>query len=765
MLAAALCKQDDALGLGRAQSRLALLTPGIDNARLGAAVHGSGRQACLGRRVLAQVQLTSADMQAKRSSRPPALPRTRCLVIDRQNVPLHNPLESMTSSLCRPDAQNSPMTMNRHRLTPLAICAALAVAPMAQAAKPTDLSSLSLEQLLQVTVVGATKYEQKQSEVAAAVSVITRSEIKTFGWRTLGEALASLPGVSTTYDRQYGYLGMRGFGLPGDLNTRTLITINGNRVNDPVFDQGPNGRDFPLDIDLIERIEFIPGPGGAIYGQNAMFGVVNVVTRGGADLDGTELSLAQENLTRQTEVRASWGRRFDSGLEMLLSASVLHAKGQDLYFDYGASGIAGVARGADGEENRQVMVQVANGAWTAHFIAGHHRKYDPTAAYQSDPLVPGQLQQDERSVGQVQYQDRFAGDTVQLLARLFAGSEHYTSTLNFGGPFAGPANGEWAGAEVRLLLTRFDGHKLMFGTELQNNLKQDQYNLNLNHPENNISIRNKSYRTGVYVQDEWRIASTLTATLGLRFDRDKVSDWQASPRAALIWNPSTESTVKALYGRAHRAPNAFERDYRDDTTQVANPALSGETIDTVEWIVDQRLRTDFAVRASAYQWAMRDLVTLGIDPISGLSQYQAGGRIKARGLELSGDKTWSGGARLRGSVSLQHVADAAGAQLPNSPTVLSKLAFSSPLTFGGLHAGYELRHNSARRTLDGSTLGGYVISNLSLSTQSVARGVNLSINAYNLLDKRSAQPGSRTNWQNAFAQDGRSLRLKLDYSY
>jgi outer membrane receptor protein involved in Fe transport len=653
------------------------------------------------------------------------------------------------------------------RLTPAAaaVCAALALAPLALAAKPTDLSSLSLEQLLQVTVVGATKYEQKQSEVAAAVSVITRAEIKTFGWRTLGEALASLPGVSTTYDRQYGYLGMRGFGLPGDLNTRTLITIDGNRVNDPVFDQGPNGRDFPLDIDLIERIEFIPGPGGAIYGQNAMFGVVNVVTRRGADLDGTELSVAREHLPRQTEGRASWGRRFDSGLEMLMSASVLRANGQDLYFDYGASGIAGVARGSDGEENKQLMMQVTEGAWTAHFITGHHRKYDPTAAYLSDPLVSGQLQEDRRSVGQVQYQDQFAGDTVQLLARLFAGSEHYTSTLNFGGPFAGPAQGEWTGAEVRLLLTSFDGHKLLFGTELQDNRKQDQYNLDLNHPEKNISIRNKGYRAGVYVQDEWRIADTLTATTGLRFDRDKISHWEASPRAALIWNPSTESTVKALYGRAHRAPNAFERDYHDDTTQVANPALSGETIDTFEWIVDHRLRPDFAVRASAYQWVMRDLVTLGVDPSSGLSQYQAGGQIKARGLELSGDKTWSGGARLRGSVSLQHVTDAVGARLPNSPAVLGKLAFSSPLPFGGLHAGYELRYDSARRTLDGSTLGGYAISNLSLSTQSMARGLKLSVTAYNLLDKYYAQPGSRTNWQNAFAQDGRSLRLKLDYSF
>ncbi|MDH5329279.1 MAG: Plug domain-containing protein, partial [Aquincola sp.] len=139
----------------------------------------------------------------------------------------------------------------------LAVSSAFAVA--AQAA--TDLTALSLEQLLEVSVVGTSKYEQKRSEVAAAVSVITRGEIQTFGWRTLGAALASLPGIHTTYDRQYGYVGARGFGLPGDFNTRILITVNGNRLNDATYDGGPSGGAFPLDMDLIERIEFIPGPG------------------------------------------------------------------------------------------------------------------------------------------------------------------------------------------------------------------------------------------------------------------------------------------------------------------------------------------------------------------------------------------------------------------------------------------------------------------------------------------------------------------------
>jgi len=119
----------------------------------------------------------------------------------------------------------------------------LAAAPLAVAAV-SDITQMSLEQLLDVTIIGASKYEQKQDEVAAAVSVITRSEIKAFGWRTLDEALASLPGIHTTYDRQYNYIGTRGFGLPGDFNTRVLLTLNGNRLNDVVYDSAISGGRF-----------------------------------------------------------------------------------------------------------------------------------------------------------------------------------------------------------------------------------------------------------------------------------------------------------------------------------------------------------------------------------------------------------------------------------------------------------------------------------------------------------------------------------------
>jgi iron complex outermembrane receptor protein len=194
--------------------------------------------------------------------------------------------------------------------------------------------------------------------------VITRQEIQAFGWHTIAEALASLPGVYTTYDRQYSYIGVRGFGLPGDLNTRVLVTINGNRVNDPTFDQGPTGPEFPIDMDMIERIEYIPGPGGAVYGQNATLAVINIITRSGADLGsggrgGAEIAATYEEPQALTAGRASVGHVFDNGLNVLVSATDLYSRGENRYYNFGAAGVSGVAVGMDGERNQQFLVSVA----------------------------------------------------------------------------------------------------------------------------------------------------------------------------------------------------------------------------------------------------------------------------------------------------------------------------------------------------------------------------------------------------------------------
>ena len=651
------------------------------------------------------------------------------------------------------------------RCTACTVLLGLALAATFPARADTDLTALSLEQLLDVTVVGASKYEQKQSEVAASVSVITRDEIRTFGWRTLADAINSLPGVHITYDRQYSYFGMRGFGLPGDYNTRLLLTINGNRTNDVVYDAALLGREFPLDMDLIERIEFIPGPGGAVYGQNAMFGVINVITRSGAAVNGTELAAAYQDPQILRQGRASWGKLFDNGVDFLMSISGMRARGEDRFFDFGAAGISGVARNLDGERDREFFTRVARGPWSAEFVYGDRTKDDPTGSFNSDPLVAGQYERDRNLHAQIQYQDNFAGDTLQMSGRLFLSEQRFTGIFSYGSPFLSTGSSDWRGGELRLLSTAIAHHKLMIGAEYQYNARVDQTFEDQLAPINDIVINQSGHRLGVFAQDEWRIIDALTATLGVRLDRNSQSSTEASPRAALIWQATAESTFKALYGRARRAPNSFERDYGDGVSQVANPSLGDEVVNTAELVLDQSIARDLGARASIYRWKLNGLIRQGIDPVSGLAQFQSGDEVSAKGLELSANKTWGWGGHLRGSLSLQSVSNASGATEVNSPQRLIKLNFSTPLPVADMRMGYELQYDSSRHTLNGTNLGGYALSNIYLTTDRWLKGVELSAGIYNLFDKRYQQPAADNNWQNSLEQDGRSARIEARYKF
>ena len=660
----------------------------------------------------------------------------------------------------------------------LGLSLTLAMAFGARAA--TDPVDLNLETLIETPLSSdskyerkqrsAAKYEQKQSEVAAAVSVITRDEIKAFGWRTLDQALASLPGLYTTYDREYTYLGARGFGLPGDYNTRVLLAINGNRVNDGVYDAAMIGREFPLDMDLVERIEFIAGPGGAVYGQNAMFGVINVITRSGALVDGGELAAAWQSPQTLREGRASWGKVLENGVDLLLSASGMRSDGEDLFMHYpgagpGGSDIAAVAAGMDGERDQEFFARVSRGAWGLDFVYGDRRKDSPTAAYLSDPLVPGQYSRDEYLLTQLKYQDSFAGNTLDVLGRLFLGRERWFGLYYYSGAQNdSTGSSDWYGGEVRLLYTGIANHKFLLGLEMQDNPRVDQTANNLSSPGVEAEVLTTGWRVGLYAQDEWRLSDSWSTTLGLRVDRNDVTGTQWSPRAALIWQATPVTTLKALYGRAHRAPNANEAAFSDGVSLIANPDLAGERIDTLELVIDHRLANDFNVRGSIYQWTMRDIITL-IDVGGGLGQFQSGGRVEASGLELSADKTWDSGTRLRGSVSYQDADYAGGGELTNSPRWLGKLNFSSPLPWAGLRLGYELQYDAKRLTNDGSYADDACLSNLNLTASNWAKGLEVSLGIRNLFDQDYQHPASSRNWQNALEQDGRSVRLKLEYRF
>lgn len=96
--------------------------------------------------------------------------------------------------------------------------------------------------------------------------------------------------------------------------------VDGYRVNDPVYAQGTLGRELALDVDLIDRVEFVQGPGSSMYGSNAFLGVVNIISKPQSTIRSGGFAL--ERCSDQTwKARVTLGHRFDNGLETVGSAT------------------------------------------------------------------------------------------------------------------------------------------------------------------------------------------------------------------------------------------------------------------------------------------------------------------------------------------------------------------------------------------------------------------------------------------------------------
>ena len=258
------------------------------------------------------------------------------------------------------------------------------------------------------SVYGAAKYDQKVNEAPAAVTIITAEQIRKYGYRNFAQILDSVPGLLTNNDRNYGYLGIRGFNRPGDYTSRVLLLIDNHRLNDAIYDQGGSGTEMPIDVDLIDRIEIIKGPGSSLYGTNAFFGVVNVITKRGRDIKGAEVS-GEASSFNTYRSRLSYGNKFSNGVEMLVSGSFSDSEGhRELSYPAFASTNNGIAKDADRDNLYYYTGKLSYADFT--LTGGHpwRKKNVPTAAFGTVFNDNRQQTLDERTYLDLVYQYEFA---------------------------------------------------------------------------------------------------------------------------------------------------------------------------------------------------------------------------------------------------------------------------------------------------------------------------------------------------------------------
>ncbi len=638
----------------------------------------------------------------------------------------------------------------------------LAPLAMAQDPKP-DLGTLNLEQLMKVQFSTASKHSQDVSETPASVTIITRAEIRAYGYRTLPDILQGVRGFWVNSDRNYSYLGVRGVSRPGDYNTRILLLIDGHRINDNVFDQALIGTEFPLDVDLIERIEIVRGPASCLYGTNAFFGVINVITQQPPIVPTAQVSAeAGTEFMRKARVTVGLPQVLNGAL---LSASMYRSDGYDrLYFPEFNSPETnnGIASRVDGDRYGSAFALLKWKHFEFEALAGSREKLIPTGSFDTIFGDPANRTVDSRGFSELRYQRDFLSG-LQLTARWYYDSYLYKGTYAYEVNGVRElqydmAQGEWIGTEFDISSPLGHRNILTAGTEIRYNFKQVQEELLAGFP--GLYDHRSSSVVAFYGQDELRITPHVSINAGLRSDYYSTFGTAISPRIAAIFRSNEKTAIKYTFGQAFRAPNAYEMYYSDGVSVEANPTLQPETIASHSVAIERSLTPTFRVVAEGFYSKLENLLDQRLDPKTGMAQYVNMDSASGKGLEFELElrrNRW----RSDLSYTLQRGSNGStGTTLANSPLHLAKVKIQAPLR-SVLLAAAEINYISPQTTYLDSRIPDFLATNLTFSTTKPVAGFDVSASSYNLFDRRNYDPASPGLSELRLLQDGRGFRIKL----
>jgi iron complex outermembrane receptor protein len=560
----------------------------------------------------------------------------------------------------------------------------------------------------------------------------------------------------------------------GDDNSRVLLLIDGHRMNNNLTDSAYIGTDFLLDVDLIDRVEVIRGPGSVLYGNNAFFGVINVITRKGGQVNGAEASAEYAGFDTY-KIRFTAGKSFTNGVEFLLSGSYSDSRGpEQLYYptfdqrisNYPGAANNGVAANMDDDSFGSIFGSLSYSDFT---LAGgyiHREKVNPTAPNYTTFNDPRSRSVDERSYVDLKYAHDFA-EIVAVSARVYYDRTENSTGIPYssspgGEPFFQEMSaGECLGAELQLNKKLWEKDMLSVGAEYRDDFAQDDrvigppgYSL----PEKHTSQQNY----GIFAQGDFALLNQLHLDGGVRYDQYGNYDPFYSPRLALIYNPLEKSTFKAIYGTAFRAPNFQER-------SSINQSIQPEGIQSYELVYEQGIGQHLRSSVSGFYNQMDDLI---------IYQNGAYGNYNAdsQGMELALEGSWPKGLRCRASYTLQRTENLTrDGSFPDSPEHLLKFNLSVPVIREKLFASLEFQYVSSRHTVytdpsGGTTLPGvdapgFPTLNFTLFSKEIVKNLEVSASVYNLLDQSYSDPSTQGHLQDQIPQDGRSFRLKLAYRF
>lgn len=631
----------------------------------------------------------------------------------------------------------------------------------------------------------ATGSVQPLSRAPAVASVITARDIAAMGATDLDQVLESVAGLhvlswSAPFNPIYAFRG-----IASGYNTQVLVLVNGQPITSVfIGNRGQAWGGMPLEN--VARIEVIRGPGSALYGADAFSGVINVITKTAADIKGVEFG-----------VRAGTFRTRDAFVQM---GGTLGPAQAALYLRSGSSDMqnsviekdvqslldglfgsrASLAPGhlEVGRDTSDARIDVSLDAWRLRL--GWQKRKVGIGLGLADALDPTGVVPETRTYADLSYtkENILPSWDLAAIANYYdldnpsaaIGYKLFPSGA-FGGAYPQGVVGNPGHAErhhhlgVSATFTGLTNHRVRLGAGYRN---EDMYatseykNFNFvvvpgvgpallplgslvdarNDPNLLYLQPHKRNVRYLFVQDEWKVAPDWAITAGVRHDRYSDFGGTTNPRLAVVWDATYNLIIKALHGRAFRAPNFTEQYTLNNPVNVGNPAIQPETMQMNELAMSWQPLTNVQVDLSLYRYRMSDIIVVvsNADPSTGKT-YQNTGDQTGRGLELELGWDAARNLHLAGHVSLQRSTDEASGKDAGLAPQRRMFARADWHVGGGWQLGAVINHVAARQRQPGDlrpAIADYTNTDLTLRYD--AGNWSLRTTLLNVFDKDRREP-------------------------
>lgn len=560
-----------------------------------------------------------------------------------------------------------------------------------------ELGNLPIEELLQVSITTtiATGTKKTIAEAPAIASVITAAEIQAMGARNFEEALETIPGVHVEYsgfNMAPKYL-IRGFNTSN--NAEVLVLINGVPVTSAVRgDRNIHGGVLP--ISMISKIEVVRGPGSALYGSEAMSGVINVVTKSADEIKETTVGIRAGSFNSREGWVLTGFTHEDFKFSMMANYSQTDGdKGiitQDAATPFGTSLAPGpVNRFGRGQD---IYLDVEQGHW--RFQGGYRSVSKGSGAGTTDALDPIGRYSVYRETLNLTYHNNKIEEDWDFTSKIdFLHSQQESDSIGVmlfppgtnlgtaGGPFINGMIGKPEYQESALhfetigVYTGFESHILRLGVGVKTQrLYQVRESKNFDPNFGNIGsmtdvsgtnlawlpskTRNNLYS---YVQDEWDFRKSWNLTTGVRYDTFSKFGSVVNPRAAVVWQTTPQLTSKLMFGKSFRSPNFVELYSQNNPAIIGNPNLKPETNSVSEIAFSYEVSKSLNLGFNLFHYQARNIISIVKGHVANAANEDG------NGLELESQFKVSSNLYLTGNYSYLKTRDlATDTKAPLYPT-------------------------------------------------------------------------------------------------